>query len=292
MSKQGPSEPISVFVDDTLHFGHYAPRFLPAQIIKLTRLLGTQWLAKRLIFTLRRIAKIGMGSCADTVLFDARLRLYTSGNVSEKRALFAPKLFDAIERKALNSLARPNGVFLDIGSNIGLYSFSVAQAFKNFPGTQIIAVEPHPQIAQRLKYNCDLNPELNIHVAQIGVSNTNGHMSLAADHDNLGQTRLLENGEVALTNTIEVPVLTLMTLVENFKLSHIDGMKIDVEGQEEAVLLPFLENAPDALLPRLIVIEDNRRYWKNDLVTAAAKRGYQLTQETRMNLLLSRAPVA
>ena len=71
-------------------------------------------------------------------------------------------------------------------------------------------------------------------------------------------------------------------------LNRIDGMKVDVEGFEEAVLLPFFENAPDTLLPRLIVIEDNRKEWDTDILAVAATRGYRLAKKTHMNLLLER----
>ena len=40
-----------------------------------------------------------------------------------------------------------------------------------------------------------------------------------------------------------------MDLCEKFNLTRIDGMKVDVEGFEEAVMLPFLEQASDNLLP-------------------------------------------
>jgi hypothetical protein len=85
-----------------------------------------------------------------------------------------------------------------------------------------------------------------------------------------------------------VPITTLISLCEKFDLNRIDGMKIDVEGFEEAVLLPFFEQASDALLPRLIVIEDNRDSWEIDILEAAAQRGYRLARKTRMNLLLRR----
>jgi hypothetical protein len=51
-------------------------------------------------------------------------------------------------------------------------------------------------------------------------------------------------------------------------------MKIDIEGHEEAVLIPFLEQAPEDLLPRLIVIENNYMKWKRDLLALAKTRGY------------------
>ena len=283
-----PKPPSSIFIDDTSPYGHYAPSSVPALIMSLTRVLGTQWLAKRMIFLLRRLALIGMGKCVDTVLFGARLRLYTSGNLSEKRALFSPKLFDAEERMALSKLAAADAVFIDVGANVGLYSFSVAESFKHFKGMKIIAVEAQPQIARRLKQNCKLNPELNIHVAEVGISDAKGIMSMAMDMKNIGQTRLLKQGEEASMETIDVPVMSLMDLITEHQLTRVDGLKIDVEGHEEAVLLPFLETAPDALLPKLIVIEDNRSQWDGDVIAAAARRGFMLTRETRLNLMLTR----
>ena len=58
-------------------------------------------------------------------------------------------------------------------------------------------------------------------------------------------------------------------------------MKVDVEGFEEAVMLPFLEQASDNLLPRLIVIEDNRDAWQTDILAAAAARGYRLPRKPK-----------
>ena len=138
-------------------------------------------------------------------------------------------------------------VFIDVGANVGLYSFSVAESFKHFKGTKIIAVEAQPQIARRLKQNCKLNPELNIHVAEVGISDAKRIMSMAMNIKNFGQTRLLKQGEEASIETIDVPVMSLMDLITEHQLTRVDGLKIDVEGHEEAVLLPFLETAPDAL---------------------------------------------
>ena len=82
--------------------------------------------------------------------------------------------------------------------------------------------------------------------------------------------------------------MSLMGLIAKHQLTHIDGLKIDVEGHEEAVILPFLETAPDELLPKIIIIEDNRRQWLSDVIAAAAKRGFTLSQKTRLNMIFSR----
>jgi hypothetical protein len=52
--------------------------------------------------------------------------------------------------------------------------------------------------------------------------------------------------------------------------------------------LPFFDAAPDALLPRVIIIENNVRHWDVDIVAVAAKRGYTSHRISKNNLLLSR----
>ena len=112
-----------VLVDNQLAYGTFSPSEKNQKLINLMRRLPKNWLGKRLMFTLRRRALKQMGDCADIDLFDANMRLYTSGNVSEKRALFAPQFFDLEEREALQAMASDNAVFIDIGANVGLYSF-------------------------------------------------------------------------------------------------------------------------------------------------------------------------
>lgn len=282
--------PRSIYVDDNTEFGTYAPRPAITALIDRIRRLPTSWMGTRLMYALRRLARLWTGDCVDSELFGARMRLYCSGNASEKKALFAPQFFDQEDRQALSALAAPGAVFLDIGANVGLYSFSTAEQFKRYPHTRIVAVEPHPEIHRRLAFNRKQNPDLAIDLFQGGIADKAGSLELLTGQFNLGETRMLKTGEASAAQTITVPVITLLDLAARFDLDHIDGMKIDVEGFEEAVLLPFFADAPDALLPRLIVIEDNRDQWKADLISAAAQRGYALTNQTRMNLWLTRSP--
>ena len=128
----------------------------------IIRSLPANWLGRRLMFILRRIAALGVGDTVDTELFGFSMRLQSRGNLSEKRALYAPQFFDLEERQALASLAKDNAVFIDIGANMALYCFSMAAAFRNFENTRILAVEPHPITASRLAYNLSLNPDMPI----------------------------------------------------------------------------------------------------------------------------------
>ena len=277
-----------ILVDDTSPFGTYEGGDRFRKQISRIRLLPRNWLGKRLMFALRRLARKHIGDCVDMELFGSKMRLYQRGNASEKRALFAPQFYDLEDRLALAGLAKDGAVFIDIGANIGLYSFSVARSFSNFDNTKIISVEPHPEIHRRLAFNRSLNPELPITLFRGGIGEKEGEMQLLTGAGNLGQTRILREEEAQHPESITVPIITLTALCSKFNLERIDGIKIDVEGFEEAVLLPFFESAPDSLLPRLIVIEDNQKEWKTDILAIAATRGFQLAKKTNMNLLLER----
>ena len=275
-----------ILVDDNAPFGTYAGnRQFDKQIQRLRR-LPRNWLGKRLMFIMRQMARKHIGDCVDMKLFGARLRLYKEGNNSEKRALYTPQFFDYEERLALADLAEDGAVFVDIGANIGLYSFSASEAFSTFKSTRILAVEPHPDIHRRLAFNAAQKPSLTIDLFQGGIGDKVGNMELVTGIGNLGQTHIMRDKDAKHGESITVPVITLMDLCEKFNLTRIDGMKVDVEGFEEAVMLPFLEQASDKLLPRLIVIEDNRDAWQTDILAAAKARGYRLAKKTKMNLLL------
>ena len=282
-------EPVNVFVDDSSPFGTYEANDRFYKTINRIRHLPINWLGKRLMFALRRMARKHIGDCVDMQLFDCDMRLYKTGNASEKEALFAPQFFDLDDRMAIAALAAPDAVFIDIGANIGLYGFSTAEHFRHHKGARIISVEPHPDIFRRLAFNKSQNPNLPIDLFQGGIGNEAGDMALITEADNLGQTRIVKADEPAHEHSISVPVITLMQLIDKFSVDRISAIKVDVEGFEEAVLLPFFEQAPDTLLPNLIVVENNRDAWEIDIIAAAEKRGFRLERKTKMNLLLERS---
>ena len=276
-------------LDDRSPYGTYQPRIFARCLITIIRKLPTNWLGRRLMFMLRRIAALGVGAKVDTELFGFPMRLQSSGNVSEKRALYAPQFFDLKERQAIASLARDNAVFIDIGANMALYSFSTAAVFREYENTRILAIDPNPVIARRLAYNLSINSDLPIEQIVVGLAANEGVMKMVTPDNNLGESRLLEEGEIASGELSEVQVRTLLNLLKEKRIDHIDGMKIDIEGYEEAVLAPFLEEAPEDLLPEIIVIENNFERWKTDLIALAETRDYIRKATTHMNIILEKS---
>lgn len=278
----------SSVLDNESPYGTYAAGYATTQLIAFIRQLPTNWIGKRLMFAFRRLARLGVAEKLDTEIFGAKLRMYAEGNVSEKRALYAPQFFDLEEREALANLAQDDAVFIDIGANIGLYSFSTAASYQNYKNTRVISIEPHPLISKRLQYNVSLNPNNIIEPMVVALGDREGTLTLVTPGHNLGESRLLKDGETSNEERTEVPVTTLLALLESKKVTKLSGMKIDIEGYEEAVLIPFFEDAPENLLPQLIVIENNYRKWETDLISLAATRGYVKSKTTRMNVILEK----
>lgn len=267
-------------VDNSSKFGTYKPSSLTWIIILITRSVGKIWLSKRIIFLLRRIAIALSKDCIDTNLFNSSLRMYTRANVSEKRALFSPQIFEEEEREYIGQRAKDNSVFIDIGANIGLYSFSVGSSYKKFKNTKIYSIEPHPYLFKRLLYNVSLNNDIPIHAREMAIMDKSGKFNLDTPNENLGQGVISKTGE----HLVVGKKLSEFILDEGIK--EVSAMKIDVEGNEEKVIIPFLKESKDKYLPLIIVIENNKRFWKKDLIKLLEKRGYVIKKRTRMNYIL------
>jgi FkbM family methyltransferase len=267
-------------VDNSSSFGQYEPNFIVKVIIYITRNIGTNWFSKRLIFLFRKIAISLSRDCIDTNLFGAKLRLYTKGNVSEKRALFSPQIFEKDERDFIKSRCKDNSVFIDIGSNIGLYSFSVGSVYKEFKNTKIFSIEPHPSLFQRLKYNALQNKDIPINPREIALMDKSGEFKLDTPDENLGQGKISNSGKHT------VIAKNLIDFIKEEKIENISAMKIDVEGNEESVIIPFIKNTNKKLLPLIIIIENNKSSWKTDLIKLLEEKGYLIKKKTRMNYIL------
>ena len=146
-------------------------------------------------------------------------------------------------------------------------------------------------MSKRLFFNLAANPGLPIEPVVMGLSDKNGSMTLMTPDNNFGESRLLKPGEKADGEISDVPVRTLLSLLDEKQVTRIDGLKIDIEGYEEAVLIPFLHEAPTNLLPKLIIIENNFEQWDTDLLALTQKRGYSIKTYTRMNVILHREEI-
>lgn len=69
----------------------------------------------------------------------------------------------------LQSIATDNGVFVDIGANVGQHSLALSRS-----AARVIAFEPWHVVRERLSYHIELNQLKNIEVIDAGLSDHNG----------------------------------------------------------------------------------------------------------------------
>lgn len=271
---------------DPRPFGTHAPSGFARWAIERTRALPNRWAARRMAHLLRRLAIQSLrGAPVDTEALGARMRLYPYNNICEKKVLFTPQFFDPEELGQLRSAIREGFTFVDIGANVGAYSlFVAAQAGL---GARILAVEPQPDVFDRLAYNIRQNPFGTIKAVACAVADKTGELTLFLDPRNKGESSVKIVGS-SHAPMIRVPAVTLLELLTSEGFTRLDALKLDVEGAEDLILDPFFRDAPASLHPALIIIEDGRARWQTDLGRLLAAQSYRLARRTRLNLIYER----
>ena len=268
--------------NDSSPFGAHVPAGLLARLLRVTRAAGHGWLGHRKAFLFRKIM-IWMlrGAPVDAETFGARMRFYPYNNVSEKRILFTPQYFDEAERELLASRMDGAFVFIDIGANIGGYCLFVAA--RAAAGSRILAIEPQPDIFERLIYNIRQNEFGNIKAIDCAVADKDGEVTLFLDTENRGETSMRIVGRDGPGSNLTVPAKTLLRIAREEGYDHIDAIKLDVEGAEDLILEPFFRSAPEALWPKLIMMEHLHQRWVVDLPKLLEEKGYREVQRTKNN---------
>lgn len=120
-----------------------------------------------------------------------------------------------------------NGTFVDIGSHIGTYSVILSKKCK-----QVIAFEPQEKIYECLNTSITCNNCNNIITYNVGLGSEECEKTLYHVSEDGGGSSLLQNTNKKVISTEKIIIKTL----DNYNLSNIDFLKIDVEGYELEVL--------------------------------------------------------
>lgn len=219
----------------------------------------------------------------DGLLFDLR----PVDNATEQEMFLTGHLPEAASMALLLDRVRGRRAqVFDIGANCGAYTVPLAKAAA--PGSRIVAFEPNPAMADRLERNLALNGLADrVEVQRVALGDRAGTLMLHLHKRNLGQSSLrpMDNA-----SGIEVPIRTLAGFLGTPADYDVFVIKIDVEGLEDAVLVPFFDTVAEADLPGLILIEivlDTE--WSRDLRGAFQRRGYVANPETEGNIAYARS---
>jgi len=268
-------------------FGQYQLNGWRASLLDLSQSTPANWFGRRASLILRKIIlKSSNHNTIDATVDGIKLRCHVRDNISERKFLFMPQFCDPVERDLINRYLPQDGVFLDIGANAGIYSLTAAKRL-NDTG-RVLSIEPNPEVLKRLEHNLKINKfSQRAIIEPIGISDSEGSFSLLLDDSNLGGSSLVtKRSETG--GEINVRCYPLLTVLQKNKISHVDFMKIDIEGAEEQALMPFFNTAPTKLFPHYIIIENSIDSWESDLIGFIKAKGYRVFQTTRMNLILKR----
>jgi FkbM family methyltransferase len=263
-------------------FGAFAPTSAQAAVIALAQ--GSR--LKRGAFRpmLSRLVNLLRAGPVDVQYQGASFRFYHQASATERGALFNPD-YNLEELDFLRAHTPAGGVFVDVGANVGTYALALARHVG--ASGKVIAIEPHPVTHARLAFNRAASGFTQVTLVAAAAGPSDGELMIETDGDNLGASHIV-TGKIS-GNAIRVPSLRLQRILDNAGVSHVDALKIDVEGFEDRVLTGFFEHAPQSLWPRAIVIEHlSRNEWQDDCIAGMLARGYAETGKTRSNTLLAR----
>ncbi len=258
----------------SLPFGHFAPNALQCLLIGLSRAS----FLKRGVFRgsmTRLILALGRGPL-DIRFRGAGYRIRGEQNLIEYGLLLVPT-YNGTDIDFLLEGAPDDAGFVDIGCNIGLYSLPLAVAR---PKGRVISVDANPKMIARILWNTAASELSNVTAVHAAVSDSDGRGDLVIRKDDVAIVAVKESASG------EMPIRTLLAILIEAGLPAIHGLKIDIEGNEDRALVPFLDTCDGAMLPRRIVIEHpepNADY--PGCAAAFAGRGYRLVARTRNNSL-------
>ena len=135
-------------------------------------------------------------------------------------------------------LSNQQGIFLDIGANIGTTSIYVYKNISSDIG--FIAFEPDPFTFKMLKANCIINDCENIKCVHTGISSSEGTAKMFVFPENRGRNAIIDNQNRYIydKDDITVPIITLDGYIKKHAIdpNNIQYLWIDTEGHEAEVI--------------------------------------------------------
>ncbi|MGF1536860.1 MAG: FkbM family methyltransferase [Elainellaceae cyanobacterium] len=136
---------------------------------------------------------------------------------------------------------QPGMVVIDVGANVGVYTFSAARQVGR--SGRVFAVEPFAGCVQCLQETCRINHLDWVTVCEAAASDRPGAAQLRLRQSSELNELLPQSAAEGSGSAATVACITLDGLVTQYGLRRVDWIKIDAEGHE----LPVLEGAVSLL---------------------------------------------
>jgi FkbM family methyltransferase len=151
----------------------------------------------------------------------------------------------------------PSSVVVDLGSNRGEFAQQVRACF----GCRVIAVEANPRLFPQVR------GVQGVEAFNFAVSGRNGEATFHFSEES--EAGAITSGIVRATGeAMKVPTRTLASLLDDAKITHVDLLKVDIEGAEVEVF----DSLSDAELGRVDQITLEFHDFCNLVAPAEVKR--------------------
>jgi FkbM family methyltransferase len=207
-----------------------------------------------------------------------KIRLYKDSYLSEEiyRNLFEPE-----EAKFINAYLKKGDIFVDVGTNIGLYSLMAAK--KVGVDGNVYSFEPVARTFQRFLENIEINKFKNIISVNKALSDSSGVLEINVSCDGFdgwNSFTTMTRGSKSITETVDTT--TFDSFFDDDAIwNRISLIKIDVEGWEKFVLLGGEEHFRRQVCPTIIIefVDQNAKnagYTCIDLYSQLKAYGYEI----------------
>ena len=276
--------------DTESEFGRYRPNAFFRGLLSLAQRSPRNEMGRQFAQFFKFIFLAFLRPPYDVEVGSLRMRCHVRDNYTEKKFVFTPWRLDLREREFLVEALGPDGVFVDIGANVGIYTLTAATHLSE--RGRILSLEPNPTMCGRLCFNLAATRRDHADWPQVdalssGISDREGTFVLSLDTRNLGESSIVPDADGPASGKesegIEIHCRPLATVLEEKGIERVDVLKIDIEGAEDLALCPYLEVASTDCLPRLIIIENSDHLWKRDVREMLLNRGYREHFRSRSN---------
>jgi FkbM family methyltransferase len=272
--------------DDHSAWGSRAPSLAQSTWIGAIR-HSPPWLRRPLQRAFQQNVQPSWSAPLDIECRQLKFRCHFDDNAPERKLLFQGRRFDHWHLDQMRPLLQPGATFVDIGANFGFYALNAARMMRGRGA--ILAIEPNAVMAARLRENIALNAITTIVVNEVAIGAAEGRASCHASLTDHGSSQYASAGSSPAGACATVRMMPLLDAVRAAGLDRIDVLKIDIEGYEDQALAPFFKSAPQALWPRMIVMEQSQKdRWTSDLTGELLSQGYQIIAKGRVDLVLMR----
>jgi FkbM family methyltransferase len=146
--------------------------------------------------------------------------------------IWSGRYSEKFELEFILRILGPGMTFLDVGANVGLFSIPAAKKVQH---GRVLAFEPSAWTIELLAKNASLNHVNNLVIVHSAVGDYTGEATLQVNisgKDGLNTIGKPVHEDSEIAGTEKVPITRLDDFLRKRSISHVDAMKVDVEGAE------------------------------------------------------------